>query len=89
MLNHKRSHEYVVSPNLTPCCSTIKRKKQMPKTLYMRRKKSVDQRERSNSRNGSKPKKVSGGLGHDGGELIEANDTITVGIGLTHHLGEL
>ncbi|CAL9149835.1 unnamed protein product [Musa hybrid cultivar] len=30
-----------------------------------------------------------GGLGHDGGELFEADDTVAVGIGLLHHVGEL
>ncbi|KAA0034510.1 hypothetical protein E5676_scaffold475G00530 [Cucumis melo var. makuwa] len=35
-----------------------------------------------------KPKKIRGGFSHDGGEFIEANNAVAVGIGLPHHLGE-
>ena len=35
-----------------------------------------------------KPEKIRGGFSHDGGEFIEANNAVAVGIGLAHHIGE-
>lgn len=37
----------------------------------------------------SEAKKIGGGLGHDDGELVKANDTVAIGVGLAHHLREL
>ena len=38
---------------------------------------------------GGEAEEVDGGLGHDGGELREADDAVAVGVGLAHHVGEL
>jgi hypothetical protein len=38
---------------------------------------------------GGEAEEVDGGLGHDGGELLEADDAVAVGVGLAHHVGEL
>lgn len=35
-----------------------------------------------------KAEKICGGPGHDGGEFVEANYAIAVGVGLPHHLGK-
>lgn len=33
--------------------------------------------------------KIGGRFGHEGGELVEANDTVAIAVGLGHHRGEL
>nr|CAB3477544.1 unnamed protein product [Digitaria exilis] len=38
---------------------------------------------------GGEAEEIDGGLGHDGGELLEADDAVAVGVGLAHHVGEL